>query len=110
MDVNDNLAQKGVGVVRVGEVALCRQHLAVGIIAVGVGGLALVFGQPRHTLPLVQMNPVGLARRPIREAAHLKQHRRRAEGFYSAPVELRPLPVPQGVFYRRVQVCLLYTS
>ena len=47
------LPRKGVGVVRVGEVALRREQLAIGIIAVVVGALAQVFGVSGNpTIPL----------------------------------------------------------
>jgi len=59
--------QEGVMVVRVRPVPLGRQDLAVGIIPVVVGALALVLGQPRNAPPPVQVNPVGLALRPRRE-------------------------------------------
>jgi len=47
------LARKGVVVVRVSPVALGREQLAVSIIPVVVGGLALVFGVSGNpTIPL----------------------------------------------------------
>ena len=63
-------ARKGVMVVRVRPVALGREQLAVGIIPVVVGALALVLGDARDTAPPVQVNPVSLALRPRREVAH----------------------------------------
>jgi len=54
-------AQERVMVVRVRPVALGRKDLAVGIIPVVVGGLALMFGQARHAPTTIQVIPVGLA-------------------------------------------------
>jgi hypothetical protein len=57
-------------VMRIRPVALGRQNLAVSIIPVVVGALALVLGDARDTAPPVQVNPVSLALRPRREVAH----------------------------------------
>ncbi len=61
------LARKGIVVVRVRPVALDRQDLAVSIIPVVVGALALMLGKARNAPPPVQVNPVGLARGARRE-------------------------------------------
>ena len=51
-------ACKGVAVMGVRPVALGREQLAVGIIAVVVGALALVFGDPNHAPAAVVVAPV----------------------------------------------------
>jgi len=96
--------RKGVVIMGIRPVALGREQLAVGIIAVVVGALALVFGEARNAPPPVQMNPVGLTLSARREVAPRQEHRRGAEGLGPAPVILRPLAVPQRVFYHRVQI------
>ena len=76
-------------VVRVRPVSLGRKDLAIGIIPVVVGALALVLGQPRHAPPTIQVIPVGLALRARREVPHLQKHRGGTEGLHLAPCEHR---------------------
>ena len=74
-------------------VALGREQLAVCIITVVVGALALVLGDARDTAPPVQMIPVGLALSARREVSQRQKHRSRAEGLGPTLVILRPLAI-----------------
>ena len=91
--------------VRVGEVAVRREQLAIGVITVVVRGLALLLRDATHAAAPIQVIPVALAFRPSGEVAQRQELRA------CAAIELVTLlalssvegAVPQGVFYHRIE-------